>query len=692
MVYGKLKAEVKNCKGTPALHLNNKPVFTMQFAIPSPNGIYNAQFADCGVHVFQHIIRKDYDYKKIKKDIDAVIRADKDAKFLLRVEVDAPAWWEKSHPDEMQRDDQGGRHGQSLASELWRKERKEKLTLLVKYLEKIYRERIIGYMLCAGETGEWFYRGYVDFRISDFSRPMERTFRNWLRRKYKNLSELQREWNNNRVDFGNVGIPSRDERLRCNRTGFRDVSTERNVIDYFEFLSELIVQDITYFGKAVKSASSRDVLCGAFYGYNLVFAWHPYLYQHSGHLALKKMLESRHIDFLSSPNNYINRGMGGTAASMTTLDSVKMHKKLWFAETDTRTFLASPEQDAFGRPENLEDSLAIIKRDFARTLTSGVDMWWFDLENSGWFADRKILALMRNLKKIGDGSLGLDRSSVSEIAVFIDEESFAYQDINNNVTYPLIIRNLQYQLSRIGSPYDTYLLSDIGNLNHKQYKMYIFLNAFYVSDACRTIMNLKVKAEDKLCVWFYAPGIINNKGFSLDNVRALTGIKASVKYQAALPYLRLTDNMPEITEGINPRCFYDIPGQVLDGWLNPVYYAEDRDAEVLGEFLDNQKPGLVLRKFRDWTSIYCAVPEMPFPLFRSIARYCGVHIYGDAGDVIYVNKSFLAIHTKYGGVKKIRLKKRTSVYDLFARKRIVKDKDFFVRNFPPRSTSLFRIF
>jgi len=143
----------------------------------------------------------------------------------------------------------------------------------------------------------------------------------------------------------------------------------------------------------------------------------------------------------------------------------------------------------------------------------------------------------------------------------------------------------------------------------------------------------------------------------------------------------ITQNLPhDLTWGTNnPLC--------------PIFHVNDSGARTLGNVVYSQgrcRPGFVIKEFPNWKSIYSAAPNLPAGVLREIARYAGVHIYNDDGDVIYATRDLLAIHTAAGGHREIRLPRLApQVYDLFSNTMISTETDHFEIELPPASTHLY---
>ena len=108
------------------------------------------------------------------------------------------------------------------------------------------------------------------------------------------------------------------------------------------------------------------------------------------------------------------------------------------------------------------------------------------------------------------------------------------------------------------------------------------------------------------------------------------------------------------------------------------------------------KPGFAVKTFNSgtpqaaWTSVYMASPDIPGPVLRGIARYAGVHLYSEDGDVLYATPDLLSVHTVCGGPRTFRLPKPVEiVYDLFAKQAIATNVSEFSVRLPRASTALY---
>ena len=359
----------------------------------------------------------------------------------------------------------------------------------------------MAYQTGAGHTGEWVKgdSSMWDY-CADYSQPMLRHFRAWLRQTYQDDSAaLQTAWADREVSFDNAVVPSATAQLTTTHRTFRDPRKEQNVIDYYRCLAELCGDLVIDFNHTVKDATQGKVLAGAFFGYLMELAWNagffsegadtPYsTTQRSGHLGLAKVLRSPDVDFIVSPYSYGFRGMGGYGCAMPPAESLRLHNKLYIFEEDSRTYLGKPDV-GFGRASTLSDSIAILKRNFAEVMTRGMGIWW--LGHSSHIdpvQEPAFSPLLKQFQDLGTLGLNLDRTPNAEIAVLLDDESFYYESLNNDLDIPLIFQQRLWGLPRLGAPSDTYLLQDFIEGRLPPYKLYIFLNAFRLDAARRAAL------------------------------------------------------------------------------------------------------------------------------------------------------------------------------------------------------------
>jgi hypothetical protein len=244
-------------------------------------------------------------------------------------------------------------------------------------------------------------------------------------------------------------------------------------------------------------------------------------------------------------------------------------------------------------------------------------------------------------------------------------------------------------LPRLGAPFDVFLLDDFLSGALRPYKLYVFLNPFRLDAARRAALAKEVRRDGRTALWIYAPGYIKDAP-GLENMEETTGFRFGLGEQPWGPLVHITDFGHPVTRDLGRETVWGTNNK-----LAPLFYVDDPEARVLGEVVYSQgncRPGFAVKEFPAWRSAYSAAPNLPAGVLRAVARWAGVHIYSDAGDVLWANKSMLGLHTLAGGERVIKLPRRVSgVADLFAGKLIARDAAEFQVVLEPRSTALYNI-
>ena len=720
---GRAEYRIAPYHGAPTLFINGRPAFygCWWTDAPAEGGWTRSDFAakyagPTGIHIYAFDVgtlewqrpktggTAFFDYSTVAARFRKVLAADPQALFHLRIYLEMSeghaAWWQALYPQELEVVSDGTRHRQSFASPVWRDQVKEFLRGYIACLQKAgLADRIVSYQVGAGHTGEWV-KGQTSMSglTGDYSEPMRRHFRGWLKERYRGDAEaLQRAWNDPRVTFESAEVPPAAAQFGTTPFVFRDPRREQNVIDYFRCLAELCGDLVVDFCRTVKQASGGRSLAGAFFGYLTELAWNAGFfgegpdseystYQRSGHLGLSRVLASPDVDFLVSPYSYGFRGIGGEAGAMPPAESLRLHNKMYILEDDTRTH--TDTDPAYGRARNMAETAALLRRNWASVVIRGQGMWW--LVNKGAVdpdVDPAFTPLLTDFRRIGDWALETDRASVAEVAVLLDDESFFYETVKNDLDFPLVFGQKLKGLPRMGAPYDIFLLNDLLEGRLRPYKLYIFLNAFRLDRGRRQALNKEIRQNGRVALWMYAPGYID-EGPSLENMTDLTGFRFGRNDHPWPSFMHIVNFDHPATRGLPQDLFWG-----TDSRLAPMFYIHDDEAETLGDAVMAQgtvQPGFGVKSFPAWTSIYCAVPDIPAPVLRGIARWAGVSIYSDAGDVLYGSRNLLAVHTVAGGKRSFKLPGKVElVWDVFSNKEVGRDTDSFDVALPPASTSLY---
>jgi beta-galactosidase len=701
-----IKCEIKQYVGNPTMFINGRPQFPMAYMSYFPRQTWYQQIGDHNVHMYslsltltnkwfnrakQHVSHKIHgiwlapdkiDFAVIEKALAEILEVDPNAYIFPRIYCDSPSWWDELHPDDVRIVENNCPLRQSLSSLTWRNETAKVLEKIVKHVSASkYGNHVIGYMICAGQTEE-----YGD--QYDFTQCAKEQFKKWIEEKYgKNNSKIQQLFGKN---LDSITIPTETEQKTGDCGNFLDPVKSRLVIDYRYFHSKQVADSAIYLCKAVKDASDGRLITGIFYGYTRI--WPDW-----GHLAMRRILESDAIDFISNPYS-----SGGTNSyewvgnrdfhTFTENSSVRKAGKLFYYENDIRTsqsrWIAQsyPEIDPNGEysvdgwlgPKKLSDSLELLKAVFAKNFIDGSPNWWFDLWG-GWYDNNDVLNLFALMQKAGDESIHLSRKSVAQIAVFLDENSYCYipNEIEQGGQQYIWIENQLEQLGAIGAPYDFYLLDDLKSVNLSKYRMVVFLNAFALTkDQIKFITN-KCMTDDRWLIWLYAPGIIQ-KNLSIDNISSLLGmnVKMDMAHSATNINMKLSEEKIEF-EGSS---------------VSPFIYVEQGADVIYGNTVDNRI--VVAEKTREnCHNLFVAMPPLPCKALQYFAKRAGVHLYNEDGVIVFANENYLAISSAIPGKRTISLPKKTTLRELLAfnKAESFEDVEQFEINFQANTCRIFKL-
>jgi len=702
---------VSTYRGIPALFLDGQPVPPI-VAYVGPD--YVGSFRDAGIRLYTFSVPgvwwtgpDQYGFDAIDAYLAGYVTRIPDGLFMPRIYLgtQGAGWWGELHPDEMNvlRDigtgevrDQcvpnpdtahylghevrlGNLNLHSFHSEVWRREAAAAVTALVTHCEaQPYADKIWAWHVADGLFQEWFHWSEYAFgALADYSPAAQAGFRRWLRGTYgDDAGHLSAAWGRE-LSFEEAAVPEPRARNCPVHGEFYEPIADRPTVDYHQCMSDATVDSILAVCAAVKRALPKPKTVCTFYGYHFSDMPRPHL---NGHYALARLLASPYVDMIASPHAYNNRGQGGYHSPQAVGDAIRRAGKLHFDEIDCKTVWTPSSvtwKRHISRPETVEATIEMMKKDAAYQLASGTAQWWMDLTNNGWFDAPEAAVAIRKLKAIEERLLDVDRCGFGEIALVVSQRSMMFQAPReglHNATQ-LIFRN--WHLSRVGAPFEQLLLSDLDHPDLPVYKLYIMANVFYASDEDRRTIDRVAKRNGATVLWVYAPGYLDDRSASVGNMQALTGIRFGMADTIAELDVRLTDIGHPITAGLSLGDTYGT-GVDRDQYLqppkieympetavSPLFYADDPDARVLGALMALDRPGLVVKELDGWRSVYSAAPVLSWRVLQGIARYAGVHLYDDTGDMVWGNNAFLAVYAQGDGVRTVRFPAPVHVEDAY---------------------------
>lgn len=542
--------------GIPFITINGTEYETMH-KYTCVNGFIEKKLGLCRdnqIHVYWfHLFRwgynaqGKYDFSKMDDECLKLLSIDPSAYFLIQIPVDSfhnPEMmeWNNANSQELVKDEKNNtvlsvhnlpQQVPSYASVKWRNEQKKNLTAVVSHLSgSKFAARVIGLMPLSGLGAEWVYWGAHNKLYTDYSEPFRKSFADWHKIKYTNIVLYNQRFNSRLADFNAISLPSKSDRLSKDIFSLLHPIKQRPLIDFRQHFSDLTAEAILDFGKTVKEASGRKILYGTYYGYN-TYVNTPN-WNESGHFSQKKLLESPDIDFLVSLVRYDNRDVGQESGFMIPEASLKLNRKLASVQADIRTLNAAGRSD-YGRLYTLQDTLAVIKREFSIALIKGA-AHEFGYYGHGWYAsDHRLMDVMGKARRIENEMRGIARTSAdpkSSFAVIVCDDS-SYYSSQDSFLQLYAVREQMRNFPHSGAGFDVYLLSDIEKI--PEYRCYIFLNTFYISQKNIDYINKNLKKDKKTLVWIFAPGCQSETEINFNRSESITGFKLRLSGEVQYP-------------------------------------------------------------------------------------------------------------------------------------------------------------
>ena len=586
---------------------------------------------------------KEPDWSAVDSACEQVLRVNPKALLLPRVGLNPPRWWLERNPNEAMRWDDGSRKDAVPASPRYREDAAARLRALVEHLEAKFGDHVAGYHPTGQNTGEWFYEGTWGRPLNGYAPADLAAWRSWLRSRYESDEALRKAWREP-TPLATAAVPDPASRRAAPHGVFRDPANERSILDWSEFQQEAMADAVLAFAKAAREASGGRKLVVFFFGYLFEFGAVANGPASSGHYALRRVLDSPDVDVLCSPISYFDRGLGQSAPSMTTAESVALAGKMWLNEDDTRTHLAagSTFPGAEAGADTFEDARRMLLRNLGQEATRNFATWWMDLGATGWFDEPRFWDLMRQFEAVDRELLDHPSAYRPELAAVIDEGSLTRIAAGGQVASRPAVYEARAALGRVGAPYGQYLLDDVA-AGKVDARLYVVLDAWSLTAERRAA--LRRATQGKGVVWCYAPGWYDGDNTSLESMRELTGfdLKPSLAARA----------WAEPTAA--GKAFGLARGFGVDRQVRPTFAAADAQPdEVLARYPDGSTAVAFRRGASPGFSLFAGPPGLTSDLLRAAARRAGVHLYTDVDCNVYANGPLVVLHAAQDGELTLR--------------------------------------
>lgn len=628
--------------------------------------------------------RQEY-FDRMDMNIRNMLRVRPESYIMVGVDLRPCPAWLKANPDELMLDAFGGRPCdikgepgmESFGSQKYENDCKEFLSALMEFLStKPYAGRIVAWHPWIGSQLDSFIGGIQQnfgkprsqISIGDFHPGAIAMYQDWLRNKYHgSVDELRKAWKNDQVTFA-TARPVISELVKEGANGgvFRDPLVCPAAYDYLEFFPSLLGAFDRRIAGFIKEKTGNKALVMFHYGAvttNMCSSQPSGTRAHVNNFDLPEMLKDPNIDMYVYAPNYHLRHSGQPYVVWPPVDSLTLHNRMFLADNDSRTFSAGTLEH--GRHRGEKETRAVMMYDMTWHLLKNTGAWFSDMsyyaphkwsaEQYPWFAQPATTKAMRQTIDIFTNALKKEHASAAEVAVFISVSTPRYEDIYmaSPVYLNLIERMLFKEINMLGAPYDIYMMNDLSNPRiKKDYKLYVFLNPFFMNAEERLEVN-KLKKDGKTLLWFYAPGYVDKtRGLITEGIQEVTGIKISAKPDKEIPQLKISSATHPVTRQIAGKEYISegygdgVWGKLHPAAYSPIFYVDDPLATGLGSYPDG-KTAFAVRKFKDWNSVYCAVPFLDAKALRNIANFAGVHLYCHENVLMAADNRFLMFNNGY---------------------------------------------
>ena len=625
------------------------------------------------------------------------IAAEKKAKlfpnayFIFNISLVVPNDWRNLFRDEMALLENGniasyGYPPHSYSSPTAQKHFKEIIAKSIRYLENSpYANRIIGYRISGGYTGEWL--GWEPGNSAlDFSMCSKNAYSLFFKKNYP--------------QFKNSAIPLKEERINKDNDILWNKEKYHRAVAYQQFTSRQVIDFLIPLCRKLREEVGSDKIIGTYYGYTATLH-HTGYSQYRAYYDLKYFLDAGVVDFLMSPNSYPLRNLGDTCGEMKPFRTLQNNNIIPVCEDDTRThnsYDVSRMPGSSSQTVTEFQSIAVERRNMGIAICRNSPNYFYPLVGGGEVSFPAMKKEIAILHTVGQHCLDNGAKRNSQTALIVSEESIKsipsmhglyaesniidqYYNFDGSVKQIPRVKNLlnyetfvgnQGRFLRSGAPVDILLAEDLKK-SDKNYKLYVFLNIYEFNDE---ILDTIKKLQQKKCtiLYLYAPGYY--KGFSsgIANMTKLTGFYFEKLPIAEKAEITLKNGKKMGTPTVE---------------ISPLFAIKDPQAESLGKYPCG-KIGAAVKKTNNALSIFSGVWQLSTDFIDSVMNKAGIFRYAAGNDPLEANDSLIVIHARNSGTKKIMLPyKAAAVLDVYNNKIIARNADNFECKLKLHETKLF---
>ena len=408
-----------------------------------------------------------YDWTGVDAMVADLIAASPNARFIACIDLNTPEWLASRA---------SGDSFNTLASYAsdpnWIATTTVWLRECLSHLESLCGDRMVGYVLMAGLTTEWFQ--YL-------TPPAE------------------------------LGMST-----AAFENQIYDPVAEKAKVDYWRSHNACIADALLSYAHVARTELPAAREIGAFFGYFNVCNgdW----FASGGHLDYERVAASADIDFFISPATYAERGMGCGTGTMTVNGTLRRHGKRVLHEIDCRTSSFSDPLGGITKWRNAAEDVAGLTREAAFALVHGCSWWWFDLFTPSNFSNPDVLSRIGALQSLRSRYASSNLVTSADILLVCDPET-ALNCVKDGKLRACgdVFRN---KLNRIGLAYDVCSFGDLAATDMDKYRLVCLPSTWVITPERANLLNEKVCCGGRTVLWTYAPGV--SDGATLDSARVET--------------------------------------------------------------------------------------------------------------------------------------------------------------------------
>ena len=457
------------------------------------NAINSAGFEYCKYPLIWQGIKK-YDFTAYDKQVDDLLAANPEARFLCMIDLNTPYWLTRKFAY-----DSFDVISHAASDPQWVKITTEWMLDFIAYSERKYGDKIDAYILSGGGTSEWY-----EYDRGKSSRVKNAAWRAWCKK--------------NGFAFGE-DVPAESAlRKAAHENVIYDPAKEMDKIQYWRFHNEVIADAILHFAKETRPKIGKSKELGVFFGYYMVSDSKLVSF---GHLDYERVMACPDLDFFISPGTYNDRMIGGGSGPQLVDGTVLRYGKRYLHEIDHRTHAVSGTPGSDNKWKSQDEDNSGLAREAAFALINHDSLWWFDMWG-GWYQKEETRQLIAKLQKVSDAYVNDRSPSVAEALLIADPQS-AYC-VNEKMPHAsAMARQFREKVSRTGAPFDVYSFNDLAVIDLSRYKVVFLPATLLITPERAEILKKRVLKDARTVVWAYAPGICDGKSLDAARVRQWTG-------------------------------------------------------------------------------------------------------------------------------------------------------------------------